>query len=221
MRRPFETMERLKSKMQEVYFSKKAPEYPPSLALHLGNQAPDNITGLGNIDILHHKKVALFCSVKCPGNLILQTYDLAQNLRQKRVTVVGGFLSPMEQECLRILLRGTQHLIVCPARSIYGMRLKKEFQQPLADGRLLLLSPFTKDQRRVTTENAIVRNRFVAAIADSIFVAHAASGSKLEQLCREILAWRKPLYVLESAATAILTSLGAIPVSPDSISQWL
>lgn len=207
--------------MQLVNFLKTAPEYPPSLVRHLGNMAPESITGLGNIDILHHKKLSLFCSVKCPGALILQTYDLAQNFRQLGVTVISGFHSPMEQECLKILLRGTQPVIVCPARSIYGMRLKNEFKQPLADGRLLLLSSFSKDKCRVTTETAINRNRFAAAIADSIFVAHAGYGSKMEQLCREILSWRKPLYMLESAANGNLISLGAIPISPESMSQLI
>ncbi len=31
---------------------------------------------LGNRDLLGGRKLALFCSVKCPGKLILRTYDL-------------------------------------------------------------------------------------------------------------------------------------------------
>jgi hypothetical protein len=77
---------------------------------------------LGDLNILDQKSLALFCSVKCPGNLILHTYDITQRLRQSGVTVIGGFHSPMEQECLRILLRGTQPVVVCPARSLSGMR---------------------------------------------------------------------------------------------------
>ena len=207
--------------MQVVYFSKNASEYPPSLALHLGNQTPENITCLGNINVLNNKKISLFCSVKCPGNLILQTYDLAQSLRQTGITVIGGFHSPMEQECLRILLRGKQPIIVCPARGIQGMRLRKDFAQPLADGQLLILSPFSEVQRRITSETAILRNRFVAALADSIFVAYATPGSKMEHLCLEILSWRKPLYMLEGAANGNLISLGAVPVSPNNIFQWV
>ena len=47
----------------------------------LGEDAPTLISALGNLDILQRKKLALFCSVKCPGSLILQTYDLARALR--------------------------------------------------------------------------------------------------------------------------------------------
>ncbi|MDI6776964.1 MAG: DNA-processing protein DprA [Syntrophales bacterium] len=191
--------------------------YPSQVKHYLGEQAPASINVLGNIDILHHNKLALFCSVKCPGNLILQTYDLAQSLREAGIKVISGFHSPMERECLMILLRGTQSVIVCPARGIRGMRLKKDLKYLVANGQVLFLSPFTEEQRRITTETAIMRNRFVSAIADSIFVAYAAPGSKMEQLCKEILVWRKPLYMLENVANDKLISIGAVPVTPDSI----
>jgi hypothetical protein len=32
---------------------------------------------IGNIKILDIKLLGFFCSVKCPGNVILKTYDLA------------------------------------------------------------------------------------------------------------------------------------------------
>jgi len=201
--------------MDVVHFSKNDPEYPPLLAQHLSDQAPEKFAALGNINILKCKKMALFCSVKCPGNLILQTYDLARNLRQSGVTVISGFHSPMERECLTILLRGKQPIIVCPARVIQGMRLRKEFGQPLSADRVVCLSPVSKDQHRISKETAVIRNRFVAAVADSIFVSYAASGSKMEQLCKEILVWQKQLYVLEDAANHNLISSGAIPVGPD------
>src|SRR3990170_626649 len=143
--------------------------YPSDLRKYLGDHAPESITALGNLDILRRKgtahrapTLALFCSVKCPGNLILQTYDLAQSLRQAGVPVIGGFHSPMERECLTILLRGTQPIIVCPARSVTGMRFRSEYRKPLDDGQLLLLSPFVKKQRRrPTVQMALYRNQFV------------------------------------------------------------
>jgi hypothetical protein len=42
----------------------------------------------------------------------------------------------------------------------------------------------------------------------------------MEQFYREIIAWRKPLYMLEDAANDYQISLGAIPVRSDSKSQW-
>src|SRR5881296_2719390 len=115
------------------------PSYPPGLRPLLGDRALTTLTTLGNLDILRQKKLALFCSVKCPGNLILQTYDLARALRDTGVTVIGGFHSPMEKECLALLLRGRQPVIICPARSIEKLRLPTAWKALLAEDRLLLL----------------------------------------------------------------------------------
>src|SRR5438105_10760417 len=104
--------------MQGERLGPNAAGYPHEALRLLGRQAPSAITVRGNFDILDTHKVALFCSVSCPGNLIVQTYDLAVALRLAGVTVIGGFHSPMEKECLSVLLRGTQPVIVCPARGI-------------------------------------------------------------------------------------------------------
>jgi predicted Rossmann fold nucleotide-binding protein DprA/Smf involved in DNA uptake len=152
--------------------------------------------------------VALFSSIKCPGDVILRTYDLVRALRDAGIAVVGGFHSPMEKECLTLLLRGAQRVIVCPARSIEGMRLPASWKKPLADGRLLILSPFTKNQRRITAELAETRNVFVAGLAEQILVAHASSGSKTERFFRELLSWGKPIWVLASKENEHLVAAG-------------
>ena len=74
---------------------------------------------IGNEAILKKPKIALFCSVKCPGKLILETYDLAKRFRNEGTLVISGYHSPMEQECLRILLRSTNPVIWCLARGMY------------------------------------------------------------------------------------------------------
>lgn len=191
--------------------------YPPMLPSLLGREAPSRIAVLGDLNILDRKTLALFCSVKCPGNLILQTYDLAQRLRQSGDTVIGGFHSPMEHECLTILLRGTQPVIVCPARSLSGMRIPAAYKQPLEQGRMLLLSPFADTVRRATVETAMLRNRFVAAVAGAIFVAHAEPRSKTEWFCRAVLEWQKPLYTLAGNANGYLLTMGAQPLRLDEV----
>ena len=36
---------------------------------------------IGNLDILNKDLLGFFCSIKCPGDIILKTYDLARALR--------------------------------------------------------------------------------------------------------------------------------------------
>ncbi len=195
--------------MTPVFISRDNLRYPPILRNY--PDVPSTVTAVGNVDILQRRKLALFCSVKCPGNLILQTYDLARALRDEGVTTIGGFHSPMEKECLTLLLRGMQPVIICLARSIERMRIPSEWKTPLEESRLLLLSPFAEKLRRITANLAQKRNEFVAALADAVFVAHAAPGSKTEHFCHDVLSWGKPLLTLESDENVHLLSFGAKP----------
>lgn len=190
---------------------------PPELIGALGEFAPSTVTALGNVAIIQQKKLALFCSVRCPGKLILETYDLAHTLRDAGITVIGGFHSPMEQECLRVLLRGRQPIIVCPARGIEKIRLPADWQVALAAGRLLILSPFGATLRRATAELARERNEFVAALADEVFIAYAAPESKTEAFARAVVGRGKRLYTLDNPANANLLALGARPAQPRSV----
>ena len=184
---------------------------------YLDDRVPTPIAARGNLDILRGNSLALFCSVKCPGTLILRTYDFARALRDAGVTVIGGFHTPMERECLALLLRGTQPLVVCPARSIDGMRLPAEWKAPLAEGRLLLLSPFPDRERRVTAHLSEKRNAFVAALATRVFVAHAAARGKTERFCSDIVASGKPLLTLDDPANANLIAIGARPLRAEDL----
>lgn len=193
------------------------PLYPAALVCHLGNHAPEVLTALGNAALLQRPALAFFCSVKCPGSLILKSHDLAQQLRQTNMPVISSFHSPIEKEGLTVLLRGRNPLILCPARSLAKLRLQAEWREPLAQGRLLFLSPFSASQHRPTTVMAQQRNRLVGALAEWIFIAYATPGGKTEQLCREFIAWGKPVYTFEHEATAGLVELGARPVGVETL----
>ena len=166
---------------------------------------------VGDAAILDRPKVALFCSVKCPGKLILDTYDLAKRFRDEGVTVISGFHSPMEQECLRILLRSPHPAVWCLARGLYRQIPSKpvDCRPAVTDGRLVLVTPFPDTVRHITAKTATTRNRLVVEMASAIVVAHAAPGSKMESLCRDILTAGKPLYTFDHPANAALLSAGA------------
>ncbi|MCK6556880.1 DNA-processing protein DprA [Candidatus Binatia bacterium] len=170
--------------------------YPSRLRERLGEGAPAQLTVLGNLDALDLPKTALFCSARSPGHIILAAYDQAARWRDAGRCVIGGFHSPVEKECLRILLRGGQPVIVCLARGLDGMRLPAEWRQPLADNRLLVVSQFPPAARRVTKSLATDRNRLVAALADEVVFAHVAPGGHLDELRQLVADWQAPRRVL-------------------------
>ncbi len=176
------------------------PDDPASLSV-LGDPALLEPPGL----------LALLCSHRLPGDLILATYDLARALREGGVPVIGGFHAPMEREALRFLLRGEQPIVHVPARGLEGMRLTKEQRTAIAAGRLLILSPFGPEETRLSARLAGQRNLLVGALADRILIIHALSGGRLESACHAFLGWNKPVYAVPSAGNAHLFALGASP----------
>ena len=68
---------------------------------------------IGNLDILDRNLLGFFCSVKCPGNIILKTYDLALSLRGAGITFISGFHSPIEKDVFDLLLNGSQPIFTC------------------------------------------------------------------------------------------------------------
>ncbi len=161
------------------------------------------------------RKLALFCSVKCPGKLILDAYDTCRRLRDTAITVVSGFHSPMEQECLRILLRSQNKVVWCLARRKFD-RIPPAFKEPVSAGRLQIIAPFPDKVCRQTAVTCAKRNRIVADMAAAVFVVHAAPDSKIEALSIELLAAGKPIYTFEHPANAALIQAGARPITPET-----
>ncbi len=170
---------------------------------------------IGDVKILDTPLLGLLCSIRCPGRVIVQTYDLARALRDAGVPVIGGFHSPMEKECLDFLLRGKQPVVVCPARSITNMRIPSAWRKACAEGRLLILSPFATKHGRISALLAEKRNRFVSLLADQFFVPYAAPGSKTEQLCQDLLSAGKQVYTFESERESSIAIAGALTINLD------
>lgn len=191
---------------------KNDPPYPAKLSLLIGKNSPQTIDAIGDISILTKPLTALFCSVRCPGEIILKAYDLTRTLRDSGVIFISGFHSPIEKDCLEILLRGSQPLVICPAKSIEKIRIPVDWKPQIDKGRLLLLSPFLPRQKHITGERAQYRNLFTAALAEEIYIFHAAKGSKTMALCRQALDWGKTVYTFHHPENQHLIAAGAKPI---------
>ncbi len=168
-------------------------EYPETLRSRLGAGAPEALVLIGDKGLLRARKTALFCSARTPGDAILRAHDAAKRMRDDGVTVISGFHSPIEKECLQILLRGKQPIIVCPARAIQTMRIPVAYRDAFEAGRVLFLSPFGANFKRVTEESAARRNEFVAALADMAYIPHVSPSGKTAEIAKMLRAWKVPL----------------------------
>jgi predicted Rossmann fold nucleotide-binding protein DprA/Smf involved in DNA uptake len=163
--------------------------YPGQLEQRLGADAPATLTIIGPAAPLSGPLTALLCSKQAPGATILKAFDQAAAWRDSGRCVIGGFHSPLERQCLDILLRGKQPVVMVLARGLGVLRLPAMQRKALEDGRLTIVSPFPVTEKRVTADLARQRNRFVAALADEVVFAYIAPGGSLSKLSDEVAGW--------------------------------
>ncbi len=139
---------------------------------------------LGNIDLLKLHKTAFLSSQKCPAEVVLKSYEWAKKQREAGNCIVCSNHSIIEKDVFEILLRGTQPLIYVLPRG-----LKKQWDADInratENKRLLIVTPFTPDIRRVTRDTSEKKNEFIVSIADQIVVGYANPGGQLEKLLKD------------------------------------
>lgn len=187
----------------------KDKQYPRQLIERMGAIAPASLYTSGNPDILLNPKLGLICSVSCPGSIVMQTFDAIRDLRDQQMALIGGFHSPMERDCLDIWLHGSQPVIFCPARSLRNLPMGKAARTALAEGRLLISTPFGDGFRRTTAGQALFRNDLVAALADVIFVPHASSHGKTWAAVQKAFQRDQEVLSIEDGANKDLIKSGS------------
>jgi predicted Rossmann fold nucleotide-binding protein DprA/Smf involved in DNA uptake len=144
------------------------------------SQIEQQVSIIGNVHLVNKRKQGLLCSRKCPADKILEAFDLFKLwAANPETTIVSGFHSPVEKECLRLLLKGKANIILSPARQIETMQLSKDWKTAPDEGRMLILSPFI--EKRADARTIDRRNHFVADLSDTLYIPYATPGGNLEQ----------------------------------------
>ena len=138
---------------------------------------------LGNKEILKNYKIGFLCSRKVPASIILKTYDWAIEQRDNRICVVSGFHSKIEMDVFDILLKGTQPLILVIARSM-KKRWEERIFKALKVNRLLIVSPFNSNTKRITKESSLIRNKYILSKSDKIFIPYTSPSGMLTQILK-------------------------------------
>ncbi|MBN1950927.1 MAG: hypothetical protein JW801_06965 [Bacteroidales bacterium] len=139
----------------------------------------------GNTDLLKLPKTAFLCSRKVPASVVLKCYDWAIEQREKGNCVISGFHSQIEKDVLHYLLKGKQPIILALARGL-KVKIEPEFEKPINEERLLIITPFDEKVKRVTEETAQKRNELMISLADQITIGFASEGGKLDELIKGI-----------------------------------
>ena len=131
--------------------------------------------------------------------------------------MIGGFHSPMERECLDLLLRGTQPVVICAAKGLRGVRIGLSARKALKEGRLLLLSPFGIEVRWTTSTQALERNDLITALADAVFVPYAAPAGRTWSTVDKALDRGQKVLALDDEADTDLIAHGVSACRNDNL----
>lgn len=155
---------------------------PPHCAQRVGAELATRIVGVGETALLAESLLSLIASRECPGHVLLETLERVPEWVQSGRVIVSGFHSPLEQQVLRSVLRRKGRAIKVLARGMSDYRPTAEEREPLATGRLLVITACPPEMRRTTRETSLARNRLVLALASEIVAPYVAAGSPLAAL---------------------------------------
>jgi predicted Rossmann fold nucleotide-binding protein DprA/Smf involved in DNA uptake len=144
----------------------------------------------GNIDLIKLPKTAFLCSRTVPASAVLACYDWAIQQREQGHCVISGFHSPIEKDVVHYLLKGTQPIIVVLARG-FKETMNHEFIKPLEQGKLLIISPFDAQVKRITSRTVLVRHQTMIDLADDIAVGYISKNGQLDTLLTPVT---KPIF---------------------------
>jgi hypothetical protein len=136
---------------------------------------------LGKKSIWQLPKTAFFCSEKFSASCVLKSYDWAAEMKRSGRCVISGFQSKLERDVFDLLLGRNSPLIWVLARGIYK-RAPAKFREHIEAGRLLIVSPFADNIKKIHRRLAFERNQFVVDNADEVVLAYLHAGGMLERL---------------------------------------
>lgn len=137
---------------------------------------------IGNKELLNCSKTAFLASSTISPDMVLKCYDWAVQMTKEEQCVISGFSSHLEQEVFHFLAKGTQPIILVLARKMYK-ELPEELKEPLAQGRLLIIS--TSSATRQSKATALARNKYICEIAKTIYFVGVTEQSSLFPLKKQ------------------------------------
>lgn len=141
-------------------------------------------TYLGNLKLLKEHKTAFICSRQIPAGIVLKSYDWAIARREAGDCVISGFQSPIEKDVFHFLIKGKQPVILVLARGMIR-EIPLRIQMALDEQRLLIISPFSHQIKRISNETAMIRNQFTMELADEVFIPYCTPGGTLEKMLQQ------------------------------------
>ena len=151
-------------------------EYPRRYKL-LAKDAPAILFGTGNKVFLNHGGLAVVGSRNIDQTGAFFAESVALRCAREHITVISGGAKGTDSISMNAALKAHGHVIGVLADQLHKASLKKDYRDSLADGNLLLLSPYAPDTPWRAWQ-AMQRNKLIYALADYALVVSSGIGEK-------------------------------------------
>jgi len=202
--------------------SRSDPDYPSRYKKHLKDKAPPLLFGVGNRSLLRGGGLGIVGSRNVDQAGEAFACEVAEHCAHNRMPVVSGGARGVDQISMNAALAAGGVTIGILAENLLRKSVERSARQALAEGHLLLLSPY-HPSARFSVGGAMGRNKLIYAMSDYGLVVsaeHKKGGTwagAQEELKREN---SRPVFVRAGSGVSQgnnkLLDLGAIPW-PDSI----
>jgi len=152
---------------------------------------------IGNIELLKLNKTAFLCSRQIPADTIIKCYDWATEQRDKGKCIISGFHSRIEKDVFHFLLKGNQPIIMVLARGL-KKKIESVLIEPIEKNRLLIISPFKKEIKRVNKFNSQISNELMIRLAEEVVIGYARKEGNLRKLLDKIKL-SKPVHYINAS----------------------
>ena len=155
---------------------------PETIHKRFDADKPLQLFGVGNAALLKTPLLALIASRECPAHIMIETLDRIPEWIKARKTIVSGFHSPLEQQVLHSFLRRNGCVIKVLARGIRDYRPLAHEQEPLTEGRMLIVTTCPPTVTRTTRATSLERNRLVLTLTDKHCIPYLSPNSPLQTM---------------------------------------
>jgi predicted Rossmann fold nucleotide-binding protein DprA/Smf involved in DNA uptake len=159
---------------------------PVDIRKRFDAEKPLQLSCIGNADLLNTPLLGLIASRECPGHIMIETLDRIPEWIKERKTIVSGFHSPLEQQVFHSLLRRKGCVIKVLARGVRDYRPLAHEQEPLAEGRMLIVTARPSTVTRTTRATALERNRLVLVLTEEHCVPYLSPNSPLQAMVSSV-----------------------------------
>ena len=153
----------------------------------------------GNLDVIRkYPVIGVLASSNAPGPVIWETYRFFYALRNEKLTIAGGWHSPLEKGILDGLLEGKVNVAFFLAKGLKSRGVKQKLAMFDKTSRGLMITPFSDEVTKIDRKKGPrLRNELLASASDILLIPYIRSNGMLARMLKTNKSFQKKTFTLD------------------------